>query len=256
MENDKPVLVRTEEGLTLVQGDLTLRGDFTSLLPRIRQGNLQNEFLVKATRLRGAEGPVHVLDATAGMGEDSFLLAAAGFTVSLYERDEVIADLLEDALERAKLVPELASAAGRMELHKEDSIAAMLRIGEGKTLKAQADTLAGETKALQVQADTLTGEAKALQGTDAPDVILLDPMFPERQKSALIKKKFQLLQKLERPCSDEVELLRAAMAAGPKKIVIKRPLKGPYLGGLKPSHSITGKAIRYDCLVNVQDIVF
>ena len=82
-----------------------------------------------------------------------------------------------------------------------------------------------------------------------PDVILLDPMFPERQKSALIKKKFQLLQKLERPCGDENALVNAAIAAHPRKVVIKRPLKGPYLANRKPSYSLKGKAIRYDCLV-------
>ena len=83
----------------------------------------------------------------------------------------------------------------------------------------------------------------------APDVILLDPMFPERQKSALIKKKFQLLQKLERPCADETDLINAAIAAHPRKVVIKRSLKVPYLAGRKPSYSLKGKAIRYDCLV-------
>jgi 16S rRNA (guanine1516-N2)-methyltransferase len=58
-----------------------------------------------------------------------------------------------------------------------------------------------------------------------PDVILLDPMFPKRQKSALIKKKFQLLQQLESPCGDEEALLNAAVTAGAKRILIKRPLK-------------------------------
>ena len=79
--------------------------------------------------------------------------------------------------------------------------------------------------------------------------MLLDPMFPERQKSALIKKKFQLLQKLESPCSNEEQLLEAAIAAQSKRIVIKRPLKGPYLADKKPSYSLEGKAIRYDCMV-------
>ena len=83
----------------------------------------------------------------------------------------------------------------------------------------------------------------------APDVVLLDPMFPARQKSALVKRKFQLLQKLEKPCSDENELLQAALNVKPGRIVIKRPLKGPFLGGMKPSYSLTGKAIRYDCIV-------
>jgi len=82
-----------------------------------------------------------------------------------------------------------------------------------------------------------------------PDIVLLDPMFPARQKSALIKKKFQLIQRLESPCSTEEQLLDAAVAADPKRIVIKRPLKGPYLADRKPSYSLEGKAIRYDCFV-------
>ena len=82
-----------------------------------------------------------------------------------------------------------------------------------------------------------------------PDVVLLDPMFPVRGKSAAVKKKFQLLQRLERPCDDEAALLCAARAACPKKIVVKRPAKGAPLAGEKPDYSISGKAIRYDCYV-------
>ena len=74
-------------------------------------------------------------------------------------------------------------------------------------------------------------------------------MFPERNKSSLIKKKFQLLHNLESPCASEHELLEAGLAAKPKKIVIKRPLKGPYLDGVKPDYSYTGKAIRFDCII-------
>ena len=83
----------------------------------------------------------------------------------------------------------------------------------------------------------------------SPDLILLDPMFPGRQKSALVKKKFQLIQHLEQPCSNEEELLQAAIAAKPKKIIIKRPSKGPFLSGRKPSYSLDGKNIRYDCII-------
>ena len=84
-----------------------------------------------------------------------------------------------------------------------------------------------------------------------PDLIYLDPMFPQRRKSGLIGKKLQLLQKLEQPCSaqEEADLLDAAMAVHPRRIVIKRPLKGPYLNGKKPHYSLEGKAIRYDCFV-------
>jgi 16S rRNA (guanine1516-N2)-methyltransferase len=41
----------------------------------------------------------------------------------------------------------------------------------------------------------------------------------------------------------------AARAAGPRRIVVKRPLKGPFLADVKPSYSLKGKAVRYDCIV-------
>ena len=74
-------------------------------------------------------------------------------------------------------------------------------------------------------------------------------MFPERQKSGLVKKKFQLIHYLEAPAENEEALMQAAIDARPFKIVVKRPAKGPYLAGLKPSYSLDGKAIRYDCYV-------
>jgi 16S rRNA (guanine1516-N2)-methyltransferase len=157
--------------------------------------------------------PQFLVDATAGFGEDSLILAAAGFQVRLYEFDEIIAALLQDCMERAAEIPELKDAVGRMELICGDSVAGMQNLDY------------------------------------KPDIVLLDPMFPARQKSALIKKKFQLIQRLESPCSTEIELLNAAEAAEPKRIVIKRPLKGPYLADRKPSYSLEGKAIRYDCMV-------
>ena len=205
-------LEMAEDGLSLLGDGLSLTADLSEMIPRIKKGVLGKELLVKAARIRGKEHPT-VLDATAGFGQDSLLLSAAGFQVLLYEYDPVISALLADALFRAKDVPELSEAVSRMTLFREDSIRAM----------------------------------KAL--SEAPDVIYLDPMFPKRNKSALIKKKFQLLQKLEKPCPDEEELLSAALFAHPHKIVIKRPLKGPFLAGRKPDYSLEGKAIRYDCIV-------
>lgn len=205
-------LVSTPEGLSLSDGKNTVRGDFTRLLPRVRRGNLSRELLVRAVKVKGIGEPL-VVDATAGLGEDSFLLAAAGCRVLLFEYDPVIFALLSDALERAKRDPETAPIASRMTLFPGDSIPAL---------------------------PTLTPH---------PDVVLLDPMFPERTKSALVKKKFQLLHQLERPCENERALFDAALAAHPKRIVIKRPAKGPYLAGVKPSYSLSGSAVRFDCVV-------
>ena len=94
---------------------MELRADFGRMLPRLKQGRLQQELLVKAARTKGIESP-GAIDATAGFGEDSLLLAAAGFAVDLYEQDCVIAALLKDALDRAADDPALATAVARMRL--------------------------------------------------------------------------------------------------------------------------------------------
>ena len=206
-------LLETEDGLALTDGTLTLRGDLTRMIPRLKASNLHRELLVKAAKIKNATTPLHAVDATAGLGEDALLLAAAGFEVELFERNPVISALLEDALRRAAEVPELAGTVSRMHLHAGDSIEALGSLGE------------------------------------SPDIIYLDPMFPARQKSAAVKKKFQLLHKLEGPCEDQEALLQAALDAGPRKVVVKRPLKASYLAGVKPSHSLSGKEIRYDCIV-------
>ena len=92
--------------------------------------------------------------------------------------------------------------------------------------------------------------AKTLRSLEqAPDVVFLDPMFPERRKRGATNKKLQLFQRLERPCENERALMDAALAARPRKVVVKRPLKGPHLGGVKPSSSLTGKVVRYDIVI-------
>lgn len=209
---DGPELRRDAEGLALVGDGMVLRADFARMLPRLRPDRLGRELLVRAARVRGVEHPTAV-DATAGLGEDSLLLAGAGFRVLMFEKDPVIAALLRDALERAASEPGLADVVSRMELREQDSVAALGALDR------------------------------------SPDVVFLDPMFPGRTKSAAVKKKFQLLHRLERPCEDEEGLLAAALAARPRKVVVKRPPKGPLLAGAKPSYQLTGKAVRYDVLV-------
>ena len=206
-------LARDDGGLFLQSDGQCIRGDFSRLLPRLRPANLAGGLLVRAARIKDVAGPLTAVDATAGLGEDSFLLAASGFHVKLYERNPIICALLADALVRAAADPLLAEIAARMELHNGDSAEAMRTLAQ------------------------------------PPDVILLDPMFPERQKSALVKKKLQMLQRLEMPCDDEETLFFAAVAAAPRKLIVKRPPKGPYLAGIRPDYSLTGKAVRFDCTV-------
>ena len=196
--------------LSLVKGSLTLTGELDGKR-RLSKANLEKELLVKACRIRNHEGSIRVVDATAGLGEDSVLLAAAGFDVRMIEYNPVICELLKDSMKRASV--SMSGIISRMSLSEGDSIELLPTY------------------------------------TDRADVVYLDPMFPERNKSALIKKKFQLLHNLESPCASEHDLLEAALAVRPKKIVIKRPLKGPYLDGRRPDYSYTGKAIRFDCVI-------
>ncbi len=202
-----------EDGLFLEGNGMRLRADFSAMRRRLGRGELQGELLLRAARIRGLGRPARVLDATAGLGEDALLLAASGCTVDLYEYNPVIAALLADALRRAEEIPELREAAGRMTLHAGDSLEAMRHLAV------------------------------------PPDVIYLDPMFPGRTKSGLIRKKFQLLHLLETPCADEEAMLEAALAAGPLRIVVKRPARGPFLAGRKSSYSVRGNTVRYDCIV-------
>ena len=205
-------LRRVDGRLTLMADGMELAEDFREMLPRLRPDRLGRELLVKAVRVRGVE-EIRVFDATAGLGEDSLLLAAAGFSVTMCEGDPVIAALLADGLRRAADDPVLSGVVGRMSLVEGDSIEILPSLAE------------------------------------APDVVYLDPMFPARTKSAAVKKKFQLLHRLESPCADEASLMDAALAARPRKIVVKRPIKAPVLAGVRPSHSISGKAVRYDVIV-------
>lgn len=207
-----PALARDENGLYLEKDGLILRADFSKLLKRIKPSNLNGEMIVRAAKIKGESAGLRVVDATAGFGEDSFLLAAAGFSVLMFERDKVIAALLGDALESARKNPELSSIAQRMTFCEGDSIKELPSLGY------------------------------------RPDVIVLDPMFPARRKSSMIKKKLQFIQLLELPCGDEVELMRAALSAEPRRIIVKRPASGAFLAGVKPDYSITGNSIRYDCI--------
>jgi 16S rRNA (guanine1516-N2)-methyltransferase len=207
----------TQEGLELCKpGDLslpgTLRVDFTDPDVRRRILHPRGELLVQAAKVRRTAQPL-LIDATAGLGRDGFLLAAAGFRLQMIEANPVVAALLADGLERARQLPELAATVERIHL------------------------VAGDTLDL----------LPAL--TEQPDVIYLDPMFPERTKSALVKQELRLLQLLDHKCGDPARLLPAALAVHAKKVVVKRPLKGPPLSPMPPSYTLRGKAIRFDVYV-------
>lgn len=206
-------LEKTENGLVLTDGQLSLMADFSALKNRILPHKLGGEMLIKAAKQDGGLA----IDATAGLGEDSFLLAAAGFKVLMIEKNPVIAELLRDALERGLKDEDLFPIVSRMSLME----------GDSKEILKDRGTA------------PLPGR---------PSLIYLDPMFPGRTKSGLIKKKFQLLQQLELPEENPEELFFSARSANPAKIIVKRPAKeAPITNSIKPTYTIPGNVIRYDC---------
>ena len=116
-------------GFSLVGYGMRYQGDFEQMLYRVSSGRLHHEMLVKAAKTK-SEHPV-AFDATAGMGEDAFLLAAMGYEVVLFEQNPIVAALLQDAMSRARRHPDLRVVINRMKLIHGDSIALMPTLEAG-----------------------------------------------------------------------------------------------------------------------------
>jgi 16S rRNA (guanine1516-N2)-methyltransferase len=187
--------------------------DFAEGAARHRRlhGGGRGEAVAKAVGARGQATPT-VLDATAGLGRDAFVLAAIGCQVTMLERSPVAAALLQDGLMRAELDAEIGAWIGqRMRL------------------------LAGSAAA---QMDAWQGEP--------PQVVYLDPMYPHRRKSAQVKKEMRLFQTMLGPDDDADMLLAPALALASKRVVVKRPDYAPPLAERKPAAQITTKTHRFD----------
>ncbi|MFI8750571.1 class I SAM-dependent methyltransferase [Vreelandella lionensis] len=219
-------------GLTLgyVNGQLALAGDerqygkplsvdFVSgkAAHRRQFGGGRGQLVAKACGLTKGITP-SVVDATAGLGRDAFVLASLGAPVLMIERVEAIAALLQDGLERAASADETALIAGRMALRHGDA----------------AEQLAA-----------LVADAEF-----APQVIHLDPMFPHREKSALVKKEMRVFRELAGDDDDAPRLLEAALEVATHRVLVKRPRKAPPIAGPAPQHTLEGKTSRYDLYVH------
>ncbi|MFM7272533.1 MAG: class I SAM-dependent methyltransferase, partial [Gammaproteobacteria bacterium] len=191
-----------------------VRVDFSSprLLHRLRGIGPRREDIARAVGLP-ATRTLHVLDATAGWGGDSVVLAALGCEITMIERSPVLFALLADGLARL--------------LRNEAPLAAALH--------ARMRLLGGDARAL----------LRAWEG-EAPDVVLLDPMYPERGASAAARKEMALLQELLGGDADADELLEPALALARHRVVVKRPRAASPLAGRAPSHRIEGRSTRFD----------
>lgn len=178
---------------------------------RRKHGGSYGQAVAKACGLKPSKN-LRIIDATAGLGNDAFVLATLGAQVHLIERNPDIGRALTAALEAAKLDDEVAEIVARMSL--------------------------------------TVGDAKLIIPTLEPaDIITLDPMFPHRQKSSLVKKPLRDLREIVGDDFDNDGLLEVALSHA-KRVVVKRPKGAPDLSDRKPNYRLTGKSSRFDVYIS------
>lgn len=209
-------LVQTATHLELRKRDEPKLGgifvDFVSgaMAHRRRFGGGRGEAVAKAVGVKSGYLP-DVVDATAGLGRDAFVLAAIGCRVRMLERHPVVAALLDDGLQRG---------------YQDAEIGGWLR--ERLTL-------------IHAPSAQALGDI-----SPAPDVVYLDPMYPHRQKSAMVKKEMRVFQSLVGADEDADALLEPARRLAKKRIVVKRPDYAPPLAGVATQSAVVTKSHRFD----------
>ena len=195
--------------------DTSIQVDFCSgkLAHRRQFGGGRGQAIAKAIGLKQGKSP-DVLDATAGLASDAFTLATLGCKVTLLERSPILYTLISDAILRARKDSTLDSIFqhGGFHIHNIDSI----------------------------------NYLQQLSTSLLPQVIYLDPMYPEKKKSAQVKKSMQILQMLHGADDNAAQLLECSLDHAIKRVVVKRPIHAPPVSKQKPSACIKSKNTRYD----------
>jgi 16S rRNA (guanine1516-N2)-methyltransferase len=204
----KMKFTETELGLSLHTSLGDLRLDFVNDKANYQRPlkKGKNEIIARAIGLN--KKCFDVIDLTAGLGQDAVVLARLGCTVRAVERSPWIYPLLQDAKKRA---------FGKLEWIDR------LSFHEGEAAQY----------------------LKNMSVSYRPQVIYLDPMFPEKKKKALPRKEMQIFRELIGEDPDAGELLQLALQFSTERVVVKRPLKAPDLGpGVV--HRFEGSSVRYD----------
>lgn len=212
-------LVYSDKGLELFKLDEPKLGavyvDFAggAVNHRRKFGGGKGQSIAKAVGLKSGVTP-SVVDGTAGLGRDAFVLASLGCEVTMLERSPIVAALLEDGLKRAKDDPEIGDWIGsRLKLVFASSLSKLEDLGI------------------------------------SPDVVYLDPMYPHKKKSALVKKEMRVFQSLVGADLDADGLFEPAMRVATKRVVVKRPDYAEYIANAEPSMAIETKKNRFDVYV-------
>ena len=184
------------------------------LAHRQQFGGGRGQAIAKAMGLKSGITPA-ILDTTAGLAGDAFVLATLGCPVTMIERSPIIFALIEDAVERASLSDKFQSI-----------------IKQGFNI-------------INTDANDFIAQQLA-KNCPKPEVIYIDPMYPERKKSALVKKDMQILQRLHGNDDTTSQLFDNALIYAKKRVVVKRPLHADTISKKVPNTSIKSKKTRYD----------
>ena len=179
------------------------------ILHRLKYGKGRGQNLAKAVGMKFNKNR-NIIDATAGLGYDSFILASLGAKVTLIERSQKIHELLQNGInEGISFGGEIEKIINRMEL--------------------------------------LFGDSKDILPKLTPEVIMIDTMYKERKKTALVKNNMRLVREIVGPDTDYIELLEVALNCAKNRVVLKQPRYAEPIKDIKKcSHQILGKTIRYD----------
>lgn len=212
-------LVFDQDGLSIAADGMKMQPNWVAEIGRLKRASLKSEMIARACHL--AEKP-KMIDATAGLGHDTLLMAKFGAQVTLVERHPILFTLLEDAYMQAQQDAFLAPIVQNITL---------------------------------VFADSNTYLAQQVENKQYVDVVYLDPMFPQRdqnqqaiKKQAQVKKQMQLLHRLlpedgEMDLGDGLLQLATQMA---KRVIVKRPRHAIFLNNTSPQHQWLGDACRFD----------
>ena len=196
-------------------------------------GGGKGQGVAKAVGLNHKGFKPKILDLTAGLGRDSFVLASLGASLLMLERHPIVFALLEDGLARAR-EHVLDTVLGETDQENlADILSRVSLVGQDAAGYLQA--LNGRSKPDAIWPDIIY-----------PDIIYIDPMFPTRDKSSKVKKEMQLFHQLVGTDDDSFELLSLALEKAKYRVVVKRPAHAPFLDEQKPGYSLKGKSTRYD----------
>ena len=231
----QPILLLDEKNkLSWLSDGLSVAPEWDKLQRRVVSAGRKSELLLQAAKITADST---VIDATAGFGHDSLILASTGAQVIMLEEQPLMALLLLAEQQRMSTLPNWQKLMSRLQIINTDALSYFESIDF-------ADSSNGST------ADSY----------QTIDVVYLDPMFPEDSyqdsktgKGAKVGKHMQALHQLARPptLEEELQVLQSAQAvvsngAGQGRVVVKRPQLAPLLAHQQPSESWHNEAVRFD----------